>query len=65
MATTRIVKYIEIGPKELQNDDTNMFTKPTLKGCSLQKMRILNFKLVEMSLSIFHKAVASVVPSPS
>ena len=29
------------------------------------KMRISNFQLVEISLSIFHKAVASVVPSPS
>ena len=29
------------------------------------KMRIINFQLVEISLSIFHKAVASVVPSPS
>ena len=28
-------------------------------------MRIINFQLVEISLSIFHKAVASVVPSPS
>ena len=64
MATTRIVKYIEIGPKNYRM--TQIFLQNQhLKDVCFKDENYINFKLVEMSLSIFHKAVASVVPSPS